>query len=351
MIQSSPFSLVRFEHPAPNDYSLDIPYSLPAFGKHDVLFHFIVANDRPLDQYIKLGLADTDGNLIRPFDPAAGAIPLSYRYRIAGLLNYDHFDLHYITIGMKQVDYGGLFVTRAKLAQLLMDDFGVELTGDYLVFPAVLDVRVDGSYAGQPIWPESGFISPVWHEGYTGISNTDIMEGECFTYALLDWESNTVLGWSNVFKVVDEEPFTSLLTYGCRSNAYDFTYAWDESNNWFGQRMNRVRVPLYLKLPDWPTKRVVNKQSGGRTQLLSATVEKQYAIETEHMPEVFHECLRIALVHDFLLVQNNNIREGVVEVIEADNYSAQWNDEQKLTYAQGKGTVKVATFGFANSNC
>lgn len=334
MIKSAPFSFVRFEHPSANDYSLDIPFSLPVFDKHNTAFHFLVTDDRPVDLAIRLGLADTAGTFFSSFGIAATI--LSYRYKLTVFLTPPSIFLNSITWNGVTTPYIEA-VTRAQLVRILEEDYGVEIVGDVFYLSEALTISIDATNLGFPL---EAPVPYFWAEGYAAVSGVTVEGIDCFTYALLD-DDDTVLAYSNNFKPVTEEHYTSLFTYSCKESAFGFTYP----------GANVIRLPVYLLKPDWPTKRVVNRQSTGRTQLLSATVEKQYAIETEHMPEVFHECLRVALLHDTVIIENKNIREVTVEVIESADYSAQWNDELKLSYAQGKGTLKVASFGFTNSNC
>lgn len=350
MINSAKFSFVRFEHPEFTDTSLDIPMTLPVFGNHDIGFHFIVGEDRLLTDFIKLGIANTVGVFVSAFDPAAYAVNLSYRYRFAALMQTSIFDLQIITIGQVQKSYNGRIVTPNSLKQILEDDFGVEMIDDYLVFKQIQDVRIHATQGGVPLMPNSGFVSPVWHEGYINVTGVPVLEKDFFSYALLN-DNNTVIGYSNTFQVVDEEAYTSLVTYAGKEDAFEFIYAPEGSDNYFAKRANIIRLPLYLNKPDWPTKRTVNRQSNGYSRLISGSVEKQYSLETDHMPEVFHECFRMALSHDEVIIENSNIREKKVEVLESDSYTVNWNDDYKLPYAPGKCTVKVAAFGYANSNC
>jgi hypothetical protein len=69
------------------------------------------------------------------------------------------------------------------------------------------------------------------------------------------------------------------------------------------------------------------QEKPGRKKTASALVEKEYLIETEQMPEVFHECLAIALSHDSVVIRNVNIREITVEVIETENYAPDWDGD------------------------
>lgn len=339
-IKSAPFSFVRFEHPDDTDYSLDLGYTLPAFGGHNTAFQFIVEGEKPIAEKIKLAIANDAGSAITPVNPVQYAEIVKYRIKINGLSAHPSFTLQAIKIGEQTKPYNNVAATGEVLARILQDDFGIELKEDYFVLDELLDVyitavlAVDGEELFSAVY--------LWHQGYVSIKNGALPPFSCFTYALLD-EADALLGFSNCFKIWDEEAFTSLITYRCEENAFAFSYA--------GGKENRVRLPFFLTKPQHPKKREVLRLSNGHTKLLSAIVEKEYLLETEQMPEVFHECLTTALIHDYILIDNKNIREKLVQVLEVDNYAAQWDEDPDIRFAPGKGKVKVAKFGFTNSNC
>jgi hypothetical protein len=338
MIRSAKFSFVRFEHPADNDFSYDIPYTLPVFQEHNLAFQFVVDDDRDIDDDIKLGIADTAGVFISAFAGPVLADIKSYRYKLTGLLGYTSFDLDSISVGATTITYSLLGVTPAQLADILYDDFGIELTDDYFVLESNAAVEIIATVLAFPT-SFSGVTPNFWHQGYVSVTGVALASTDCFTYALLNAD-DTVLAYSNQFMPVDEEAFTSLLTYGSEESNFEFVY---------GDVSNIIRIPICLKQPQFPKVRTVDRKSQGTKKLLSALVEKEYLIETEQMPEVFHECLAIALSHDSVVIRNVNIREITVEVIETENYAPDWDGDVQFTKAKGK--VKVAAFGYSNSNC
>src|SRR5690349_2732885 len=104
-IKSAKFSFVRFEHPLDNDYSLDIPYTLPVFENHNIAFQFIVESDRPISSAIKLGITDKNGSFISAFSPDINAVVKSYRYLLNGLSGYSSFFLTSIAVGATTITY------------------------------------------------------------------------------------------------------------------------------------------------------------------------------------------------------------------------------------------------------
>jgi hypothetical protein len=344
-IKSAKFSFVRFEHPEDNDYSLDIPYSLPAFDQHKIAFQFIVDDDRAISAPIKLGIADDSGSLLSVIAGPVYAAIVAYRYRFTGLNTYSNFTLTSIVVDTVTKTYSSVTVTPETFAQVLFDDFGIDLVDDYIVLDSNVTVTISATYAASPT-TFNGTITPVWHQGFIAVSGVTI-DDDCFTYALLN-NDNSVIGYSNRFKLVDEEAFTSLVTYYCNEDGFEFFYP-------AATKANIVRLPFYLNQPQYPKSRTVDRKSDGSKRVLSSFVEKEYLIQTEQMPEVFHECMAIMLSHDNLSIHNPNIREVDVDVVETDNYSPKWEieegTEKQLPFGKGSGKVKVANYGYSNSNC
>ncbi len=339
-IKSAPFSFIRFEHPDHNDVSLDIPYALPAFENHSSAFQFIVAEDRPYDQELHLGVSDEAGNLLYAFTaPAIIAQPKSYRYRFTNLLATPSFTLTQISINGIITSYG-ITVTTQEFADILLNDHGLDLVDDYVVSDSLISIVV----LAPGMFFDGVTLNSYWHLGYVGVQTLSLAAfstPDCFTYCLL-YPDDSVSGYSNLFRITDEEAFTSLVEYWCNENSFGFSYT--------NGHTNIVRLPIYLCKPQFPSKIEAYRKSNGRSVVLSGFVEKEYEFETEQMPEVFHECMAIMLLHDNIKIHCVNIREIDVEVIESPSYNPQWeNDETAVS--KGKGKAKVATFGYTNSNC
>ncbi len=343
IIKSVPFSFVRFDTPV-GGTSLDIPYSLPAFTNHDVAFQFKVENDKPIADTFALGVGDATGGSSVALSPTVLATFASYRVRITGLSPFPTLYLRSIQVGAQTVTYDNVLITLQDLKDAFYDDFGVEINGDAFILETNALVVATGG--ATELGADTTFFTftKYWNTGYFNVSGIAIDPAlKCFTYCILENGTGTFVAASNVFKVVTEEDFTSFVTYKAANSCLEFIYSHDEEN--------RIRLPFYLRQPQFPGTRVVHKKSNGVSQLLSATVEKEYVLETELMPEVFHECLKLALIHDTVTIQNKNIREQTVQVLESDNYNVGWEQEADILVAQGRSKVKVATYGYTNSNC
>lgn len=111
---------------------------------------------------------------------------------------------------------------------------------------------------------------------------------------------------------------------------------------------NRIRLPLYLKTPQFPTEANRFRKSNGETHTISVTIRKNYNVQTDYMGELTHQRLVIALNHDNVTIEGDKYVGGVV--VDSD-YEIQW--PEFLDYPLGQGTVKiqVTPFDMTNSNC
>jgi hypothetical protein len=346
-IKSVPFSFIRFGAPADDGCSLDISYCLPAFAKYEAAFQFIVEGNRPTTDAIKLGICSAACVRILSFPDAIASI-LSYTQRI-NLSFQPTFYLYGIEIGGVSKAYGRA-VTQQNLIDIFLDDWGLNITfvsTSQFTFLSNTEITIiinaaSSSAEGAEVLTTSQDL--YWGQGSVEApeNNIEMETGQCFRYCLLNADS-TIIGCSNLFKVIDEDCFTSLLKYSCEENAFGFNYD--------GVFVNKVRLPFYLSRPNHPKKRVVYMKSNGANKLLSALVEKEYQLDTEQMPEVFHEAMAIALSHDYVYIKNSNIREQEVEVLESTDYNVKWNEDYELAFAPAEGKVKVAKYSHTNSNC
>lgn len=111
---------------------------------------------------------------------------------------------------------------------------------------------------------------------------------------------------------------------------------------------NRVRLPFYLKQPQWPTERSVFRKSDGTTKVLSIVVRKTYQGVTDQMSKEFHEKLVIALSHDDVTVEGSRLDSGVVL---SGDYQVEWNEFLDNPLGAGQFQVEVTPFNVTNDNC
>ena len=111
---------------------------------------------------------------------------------------------------------------------------------------------------------------------------------------------------------------------------------------------NRIRLPLYLKTPQFPTEANRFRLSDGTTKTLSVTIKKTYALQTDYMGEAMHQRLVIALNHDTVNIEGDRYIGGVS--IDGD-YELTWPEFLDYPLAQGAASLEVTPFDFTNDNC
>jgi len=111
---------------------------------------------------------------------------------------------------------------------------------------------------------------------------------------------------------------------------------------------NRIRLPLYLKTPQFPTEANRFRLSNGESKTLSVTIRKQYNAVTDYMSQTMHQRLVVALNHDTVSIEGDRYVGGVS--VDGD-YEITWPDF--LDYPLGQATVKiqVTPFDMTNDNC
>lgn len=112
---------------------------------------------------------------------------------------------------------------------------------------------------------------------------------------------------------------------------------------------NRIRLPLQLHSAQFPEERQIFRKANGQTQTMSVTVRKTYELETDYMPEHWHQRLKIALAHDEVIVEGERYLGAIAQ--EGD-YNIEWPDGV-LHYPTAKAGVKVQVtpFDATNANC
>lgn len=111
---------------------------------------------------------------------------------------------------------------------------------------------------------------------------------------------------------------------------------------------NRVRLPVYVKEPQFPTEANRFRLSNGSSKTLSVVIRKQYTLQTDYLSESLHQKLVIALNHDEVNIENDKYLGGVS--VDGE-YEISW--PTFLDYPLGQATVKlqVTPFDMTNANC
>jgi hypothetical protein len=113
--------------------------------------------------------------------------------------------------------------------------------------------------------------------------------------------------------------------------------------------VNRVRLPIQLHSPQFPEERKIFRKANGQAITLSVVVRKTYELETDYMPETWHQRLKIALAHDVITIEGEKY---LGDISQDSDYAIDW-PEGVLHYPAAKANVKVQAtpFDATNSNC
>lgn len=112
---------------------------------------------------------------------------------------------------------------------------------------------------------------------------------------------------------------------------------------------NRIRLPMQLHSAQFPEERTVFRKANGESKTLSVIVRKTYELETDFMPEKWHQRLKIALAHDVVTLEGERHLGGISQ---DGDYNIEWPDGV-LHYPTAKAALKVQVtpFDATNANC
>ncbi len=112
--------------------------------------------------------------------------------------------------------------------------------------------------------------------------------------------------------------------------------------------LNRVRLPISVRQPQFPMERAVFRKSNGVTKVLSVVIRNTWQGVTDHMPKDFHEKLVIALSHDTVNIEGQKLFTGVN--LDGD-YQINWQDFLDYPLAQAQFQLNVTPYNETNDNC
>jgi hypothetical protein len=148
--------------------------------------------------------------------------------------------------------------------------------------------------------------------------------------------------FSNTLRYVEYEADIALLEYRCNEAQFGFDY--DVTTE-----RNKVRLPLRLFNPKFPQDEKVYVTSTGQRKVQYAKIDKEWELETEYLPESIHEKIIVALAHDTVVINDE-------EVTKSAEYDIDWaeyiNLDTDCTGKLAKATCKVQqNRTLRNSNC
>jgi hypothetical protein len=214
----------------------------------------------------------------------------------------------------------------------------VQHTGD-ISFQVVSEIEITSialcDLAGAAI-ETSGEVIQRYGNLYYIFPVFDRLPG-CFRIALLGGEGVLAVS-STVFSLTDSK-YTAHVAYYCEEDGFDFSYCPPSL-------VNRVRLPLLLKEPQFPQSQTVYDKRNGRRKLLSASISKEWGLETDYLPEEVHEKIIVALSHDAVYIDGELLTK-------TGDYSIDYGgivERSGVKYM--KGSCKVsANRTHRNSNC
>lgn len=111
---------------------------------------------------------------------------------------------------------------------------------------------------------------------------------------------------------------------------------------------NRIRLPMKITRPQFPEERQSFRKANGQVKTLSVVVRKTYEGETDYLPELWHQRLKIALAHDTVIIEGEKY---IGEVAQDGEYTIDWPDFMDYPTAKAEFTVQVTPFDATNANC
>lgn len=112
--------------------------------------------------------------------------------------------------------------------------------------------------------------------------------------------------------------------------------------------LNRIRIPLYLKTPQFPTEANRFRLSNGENKTLSVTIRKNYSLVTDYMSQTMHQRLVVALNHDNVSIEGDRYVGGVT--VDGE-YEITWPDFLDYPLGQAAVKIQVTPFDMTNDNC
>lgn len=111
---------------------------------------------------------------------------------------------------------------------------------------------------------------------------------------------------------------------------------------------NRIRLPLYLKQPQFPAEANRFRLANGVTKTQSVVIRKTYNLVTDYLPERLHQRLTIALNHDEVNIESSRFLGGIA--VDGD-YKIEWPDFLDYPLGQAEVQVQATPFAATNDNC
>ena len=164
-------------------------------------------------------------------------------------------------------------------------------------------------------------------------------KGDCFRLKIMD--NGLYPTYSNLFVYIGcKEGDTAVLKYRCDTDEFDFPYSLGDD------LFNKVRLPLRIFNAQYPQEDEVYITREGKRKVMFAKVDKEWDLETDYLPEEWHEKIIIALSHDTVYIDDERIQR-------TEPYQLDWDSVLETDCVDAvKGRAKVQqNKTVRNSNC
>lgn len=324
-------------------------FNLPVVDMYTPAFQLLFeAGTVDWNDVLKLQLVSADkSTVLADLDPAIGVINNTCSWcTIAGIPPF--FGNHPLIVMENNVIPAGSYATKDDLinafkAQGLNPDASPFLhccdhgeVDHYDINTTLGGITVDFSKGLQ-------YITFVTDVDNPNVFNAIAMN-TCFRYCIYNQTQN-VRVYSNLFVRKPDARHLMVVEYSSNEDSYDFHYPVGVQNV--------VYLPMKVRNPQYPEKRKVYKKSNQHYKVLSASIEKEYELITDYLPDIIHDRITVMLAHDNLFFTADNIN-NTVSKREGDDYSIDWPSDviwhNEEPVGQGKGKISTPFEG-RNSNC
>jgi hypothetical protein len=331
---------------------------LPVIDHYGIKFQIKVEDElKLLSEVLYAGVLSDNCTL--EYDPNYEVIQTCNRYKFMGTGSVPITeDMFPILVGNYAPNYGqpqipaGTYNLSAFL-QAVSDAYEVQIDSldfyDCCELPTMNGIVV--FYNGTGLAQEIS-LEQFWGYGYVDFPETEITEfvaGECFRYGILD-ESKAVVGCSNLFYVSTDTCYTSVLTYHNEENGYGFRYVIYDDDGVEKITKNQIRLPFYLRRPQFTVTENIFRRSDGVKQRTSTLIEKDWLGTVGYLSADQHEKLLIALKHDVTVVQNDF--SGInARMTQEGEYTPGYPDELNVALVPAEFRISDYSHNYVNNNC
>ncbi len=331
---------------------------LPVIDNYGIKFHIKVEDELlPLSSSLYAGVCDTDCEV--QYDPDYEVVQTCSRFKFMGTggvaITDDLFPLdvgNYAPVGgQPQIPEGSYDLP--SFLQAVSDAYQVQIDAldfyDCCELPVISDILVFYNQAGPA---REISLQQFWGYGYVDFPATEITQfdlGECFRYCIMDAAKESI-ACSNLFYVESESCYTSVITYHNEENGYGFRYVVYDDDGTEKITKNQIRLPFYLRRPQFQVTENVFRRSDGVKQRTSTVIEKDWLGSVGYMSAQQHEKLLIALKHDVTVIQNDF--SGInARMTQEGEYTPGYPDEINTALVPAEFRISDYSHNYVNNNC